>query len=234
MARQRFIWPTLWDDPDLGHVSPLAQLLYIGCFSLADDEGRIHGGPEFLKGAIFRYRKLGVDTVQRLRDELEAACSQFKVYDVNGNTYIAFANWGEFQKPKYAKPSKLPPPPKGKKRRQPKSQSQKLSGNPSPKLPETFREASPIGLGRDGLGLRTTAGSRQKGVAGPIEGLPVNIAYEVMNILKLTNGKDEGSVYVLAELARRATPALLADLRSRCRGHHIGWVVAALKKELAA
>lgn len=234
MARQRFIWPTLWDDPDLGHVSPLAQLLYIGCFSLADDDGRLHGGAEFLKGAIFRYRRMSYRVIENLRGELEAACSNFIVYEAHGNKYIAFTNWGDFQKPKYPKPSKLPPPPKARKRNKPASTKGKSSGNGSGKVPEAFREGSPIGKGRDGLGSSSTGGCKPKGVAAAatFDSLPLNLAYEVMQIVKCTHGKDDGSVEVLAKLAKDLPQSTLADVRSRCAGKHIGWAVKALKGEL--
>jgi hypothetical protein len=212
----------------------MARLLYIGCFSLADDDGRIHGEAEFLKGAIFRYQRLSFDAIRKLRDELETACSNFIVYQAHGNTYIAFTNWGDFQKPKYPKPSKLPPPPKTRKHRKGASTQAKSSGKGSGKPSEAFREDSPIGKGRDGLGLSTTGGCKPKGVAAArtIESLPLNIAYEVMQIVKRTHGADEGSTEVLAKIAKGMPQATVADVRSRCTGKHIGWAVKALKGEL--
>lgn len=238
MPRQRFIWPTLWDDPDIGRLDPLAQLLYIGCFSLADDDGRIHGEPEFLKAAVFRYRKISVTRVRQLRDSVAAACSHFKVYEVDDISYIAFTNWPDFQKPKYPKPSKLPPPPGWRKRRKPAPEQEKPSGNDSSSVDGTFREASPIGKGREGFGLGKAlnpGGSKPRGEAEdtqPLEGLPLNKAYEVMQILKRTHGADEGSPQILDALARRLPQSTLADVRSRCAGKHIGWAVKALKGEL--
>jgi hypothetical protein len=110
MARQRFIWPSLWEDPDLGRVDPLAELLYIGCFSNADDEGRLIGDPTYLKTQMFRYRSISPARVRKLRDELAAVCSNFHVYTVHDVDYIQFLNWPTFQKPKYPTPSKLPSP----------------------------------------------------------------------------------------------------------------------------
>lgn len=146
MARQRFIWPTIWDDPDLGRLSSDARLLYIGCFSLADDDGRILGDPVFLRTQIFRYRTMSDARVTSLRDEVAGACKSFLVYTKDGADYIAFANWNEFQKPKYPRPSKLPPPP-GK--RKSARLSQKASGNGSGSLPEGSSAIPP----RDGLGF---------------------------------------------------------------------------------
>lgn len=155
MARQRFIWPTLWDDPDLGRLSSDARLLYIGCFSLADDEGRILGDPTYLRTAIFRYQNLTDDDIRAIRTEVEKACKSFKVYVKNATEYIAFANWAEFQKPKYPKPSKHPPPPG---RRKSASTQGKSSRNGSEPLPEASRTIPQ----RDGLGLSPPTPQRKR------------------------------------------------------------------------
>lgn len=131
MARQRFIWPQLWDDPDLGQLDDGARLLYIGCFSLADDDGRLIGDPTYLKTQVFRYRKTTPAHVLKLRDQVADACSNFIVYHAAGIEYIAFENWSEYQKPKYPKPSKHPPPPKHRKRRKTSSPGRKPSRNGS-------------------------------------------------------------------------------------------------------
>lgn len=131
MARQRFIWPAIWDDPDMGRLDADSRLLYIGCFSLADDDGRILGDPVYLKTQVFRYRPTTPAQVKRMRDALAEVCKSFRVYEVSGTVYIAFLNWGEFQHPKYPTPSKLPPPPGVRKRRKPAPSSQKASGSDS-------------------------------------------------------------------------------------------------------
>lgn len=154
MARQRFIWPTIWDDPDLGRLSSDARLLYIGCFSLADDDGRIIGDPTYLKTNIFRYRPTTPGQVARLRDEIASSCRSFKVYEVAGIAYIAFLNWSEFQKPKYPTPSKLPAPPGRRSTRKPASGKEKSSGNDSGNRSGRDSGKPPGTIPpRDGLGL---------------------------------------------------------------------------------
>jgi hypothetical protein len=164
MARQRFIWPDLWDDPDLGRVSPLGMLLYIGCFSLADDDGRIIGDPTFLKAEVFRYRNLTPAQVKKLRDEIASVCNSFTVYTVKGVEYVAFLNWNEWQKPKYPRPSKLPAPP-GQRRRKPATESQKSSRNGSP-TPSRTVSVTPSGsdssVGWDGLGSTPQTPQRRR------------------------------------------------------------------------
>ena len=73
-------------------------------------------------------------------------------YTVDGIEYLAFLKWKQYQKPKYPKPSKLPPPPE-------KTEA-KDSGSLSPVLEKDFPNLSPNqekdflpGLGRDGLGM---------------------------------------------------------------------------------
>jgi hypothetical protein len=144
MARQRFIWPSIWDDPDLARLDAEARLLYIACFSLADDDGRLIGEPVHLRATVFKYQPLTDRKVRDIRDRVAGACGNFRVYNVRGTDYIAFKNWSEFQKPKYPRPSKLPAPPWDKKRRNTAPLSQNHSGNgsgnTSPKLPEGLTE----------------------------------------------------------------------------------------------
>lgn len=43
MPRKRMIDPGIWTDDDLGRLGFAERLLFIGLFSLADDEGLIRG-----------------------------------------------------------------------------------------------------------------------------------------------------------------------------------------------
>lgn len=110
MSKQRFIHPELWDDPDLGSLPEAEMLLYIACFSLADDEGRLTAEPAWLRGHIFPYRSYTPEQVREMRDSVAAVCTSFHVYECQGKEFIAFLNWADFQNPKYVKKSKLPAP----------------------------------------------------------------------------------------------------------------------------
>ena len=143
MARQRFIWPAIWDDPDLGRLDAEARLLYIACFSLADDDGRLIGEPVHLRASVFQYQDITDRRVLEMRNRIEAACRSFRVYNVRGIDYIAFKNWPEFQKPKYPKPSKLPAPPWTRKRRNPAPLSQTSSRNGSRSVSVESRDGVP-------------------------------------------------------------------------------------------
>lgn len=163
MARQRFIWPAMWDDPDLAGLPEGAHLLYIASFSLADDDGRIDGNPVFLQSQAFPYRKVTVRTVKRWRDEIATTCSNYHIYVVERREYVQFLNWPEFQKPKYPSPSKLPEPPGFSRNGSGnwfRNDSSRSSGNDS-------------SMGRDGLGWVANTELDPKAAAEvPKEALP--------------------------------------------------------------
>lgn len=48
MARKRMIDPSIWQDEGMAELTPRQQLMYIGLFSNADDDGRICVDPTFL------------------------------------------------------------------------------------------------------------------------------------------------------------------------------------------
>jgi hypothetical protein len=144
MARQRFIWPGIWKDPVFGRMKAEEQTFFIGCFSIADDEGRLLADPAYLRGELFTYRDITLRKVAAVRDSVVAQCPNFHLYKADGVEYIALLKWAEYQKPKYPKPSKLPAP----------------YLEDSPTVPPTLPESSPnngealeprVGLGRDGL-----------------------------------------------------------------------------------
>ena len=199
MPRQRFIWPTLWEDPAIGRLSDTHRVLYIGCFSLADDEGRIIGEPAFLRSHIFPYHKISDARVKQVRDEVDRACPSFCVYVIADVSYIAFLNWSEFQRPKYPKPSKLPEP----------------LGESSPNLGGSVEQDSPVGwvgLGRDGLG-RTVAPLARRDELW-------DVLVEQLGDVSTKNerAKRNGAVKQLRDVG--ATPD---EVRRRCDAYRIRW-----------
>lgn len=130
MARQRFIWPDLWSDPGFASLDPVAQVLYIGCFSNADDHGRLLGDVSYLRSTVWPRagsRRLGVN---KARESMISAMPKLVLYEVEGVEYLAFTNWSEWQKPKYPSASRIPPPPDGSGNRS-RNGSRKHSGNDS-------------------------------------------------------------------------------------------------------
>lgn len=111
MPRRRMIDPTFWTDPDVRKLSLEERLLFIGCISMADDEGRLLGTPEYLKAQIFPYDpRISVGKVKRWRNNIAEKAKNFRLYDNSGVEYVAFLKWSYHQKPSHPKPSRLPPP----------------------------------------------------------------------------------------------------------------------------
>lgn len=156
MPRQRFIWPSFWDDPDTAKLPADERLFFVGLFSLADDEGRLLGELAWLRSHIWQYHDVALEFVRRVRDNVVKANSNVVLYQVDGVEYIALLKWKEYQKPKYPTPSKLPPPPERAVADLPQD-----SGNVSGSLPENSAMGW-VGLGRDGMGKEDDdAGARE-------------------------------------------------------------------------
>ena len=214
MARQRFIWPDIWKDPVFGRLTADEQVFFIGCFSIADDEGRLNADPAYLRGELFTYKDLPLKRILAIRDAVVEKCVHVHLYTADGNDYIALLKWAEYQKPKYPKPSKLPEP----------------FPEASPNLPEGLPESGSVGwvgLGRDGLdraGLGSADEKREERL------------HEVSRMLDQAVDADELSETTLMAYASRLPLAAVAKVResgqlSR-RKVGVGWFVNALKSEL--
>lgn len=159
MPRQRFIWPSFWDDPDTAKLPADERLFFVGLFSLADDEGRLLGELAWLRSHIWQYHDVTLEFVRRVRDSVVKANSNVILYRVDGIDYIALLKWKEYQKPKYPTPSKFPPPPEPTTAALPKDSGNVTAALPkdSGSLPGSLLKNSAMGwdgLGRDELGKR--------------------------------------------------------------------------------
>ena len=97
MIRKRMIQPNIWQDEDFGLLSPLAQLVYIGCITQADDEGRLIGHPAVIKSIIFPYGLVTLEQVFDALQEIIAKNRNFVYYEVDKNYYIQFKKWLKYQ-----------------------------------------------------------------------------------------------------------------------------------------
>ena len=110
MPRRRMIDPNIWQSEDFSKLSTLAKLIFIGMFSLADDEGKGRGKPVYLKSVLFPY-----DDTMRLIDvekTLSEISSNMSVtfYSHDGNEYYIMNNWKKWQTVDKPQPSKIPNP----------------------------------------------------------------------------------------------------------------------------
>lgn len=108
MARVRLISPAFFDNERLGVMDPLARLLFIGLWCMADREGRLEDRPLRLKKQILSWDTCDIDA---LLDAL--AEDGFIVrYEADGERYIAIPKFLVYQRPHSREvPSPIPPPP---------------------------------------------------------------------------------------------------------------------------
>lgn len=109
-ARQRFIHPEIWKDPVFGRLQHIEQVLFVGLFSIADDEGRLNADPPYLKSEIFAYKDYTNKKVKGIRDAVVEKVPSVHLYHAKGIDLICLLKWHDYQKPKYAKASKLAAP----------------------------------------------------------------------------------------------------------------------------
>ena len=148
MSRQRFIHPAIFTSEDFVSLSPLARLLWIGLFTLADDHGRGHASPVSLKASIFPADDIDAVKVVRLRNEIQDR-GMVQIYESAGKPYYLITKWRTYQRPTWSKPTIIPDPPEEP---APSQQSEPIA-NRSPIGDQLIANRSPIGdVGRDGLG----------------------------------------------------------------------------------
>ncbi len=112
MARKRMIDPSVWTDEGMAELTPRQQLLYIGLFSNADDDGRMKCSPSALRLALPTVYA-GIDLAE-IGTDLHAVCAvmrQIVTYCVDGREYLAFRNYRKWQRIDKPSGSVLPPPP---------------------------------------------------------------------------------------------------------------------------
>lgn len=101
------ISPAFFTDPDVGELSALAALLFVGLWTIADREGRLDGDERRLKALVFPYRV--VDT-EALLVELEAKDMIRRYDDVSGRPFLWIRNFTKHQRPHPKEPESVIPP----------------------------------------------------------------------------------------------------------------------------
>ena len=95
MARARNIKPDFFKNEILATCSPMARLLFIGLWLLADREGRLEDRPRRIKGELFPYEEADVDA---LLSELERH-GFVKRYKVDTTAVVLVVNFVKHQRP---------------------------------------------------------------------------------------------------------------------------------------
>lgn len=105
MARARNIKPGFFTNDELAECAPVARLLFVGLWCLADREGRLENRPKKIKAELFPYDD--VDASVYISELVEHG---FLVeYEVDGKKYLEVVNFHKHQKPHHMEaPSILP------------------------------------------------------------------------------------------------------------------------------
>lgn len=108
MARKRMIDPNIWQSEDFSKLSTLGKLVFIGLFSLADDEGRGRCNPVYLKSILFPYEE-GIRSadIDKTLSEISSNMSVI-FYSCDGSSYYSLYNWNTWQKIDRPSESKIP------------------------------------------------------------------------------------------------------------------------------
>ena len=98
MARKRMIDPNIWQSEDFSKLSTLGKLVFIGLFSLADDEGRGRCNPVYLKSTLFPYEEsIRSADIDKTLFEISSNMSVI-FYSCDGSNYYSLYNWNTWQK----------------------------------------------------------------------------------------------------------------------------------------
>lgn len=73
MPRNRMIKPEFWTDEKVGRVSPIARLMFIGLWNLADDYGVVKGNPVYVKSQLFAYDERVISS--EVAEWIESLCT---------------------------------------------------------------------------------------------------------------------------------------------------------------
>lgn len=108
MARKRMIDPNIWQSEDFSKLSTLGKLVFIGLFSLADDEGRGRCNSVYLKSTLFPYEE-GIRSadIDKTLSEISSNMSVI-FYSCDGSNYYSLYNWDIWQKIDKPSQSKIP------------------------------------------------------------------------------------------------------------------------------
>ena len=102
--------PQIWASEDYSELSNFAQLVWIGLFSQADDEGRGKSKPAYLKSILFPYSE-DIKLVKKVDSALNeiAKIMSITFYQLDNNEYYQLENWSKWQKVDKPQASKIPP-----------------------------------------------------------------------------------------------------------------------------
>lgn len=97
--RIRTIKPEFWVDEKIGSLSIGARLLFIGCWSLADDEGILRWNISYILGSLFMYDNFELKDIEKWMTELVKSRLIIQYFEKKNKNSLAFiTNWEKHQK----------------------------------------------------------------------------------------------------------------------------------------
>lgn len=148
MGRIRTIKPEFWEDDRVGQLSPLARLVFIGSWNLADDAGRLRWTADYINASLFMYDNLTTKKVQMLMAEVEAQ-ELVVPYEARGQRLAFVPGWRAHQRIDKPQPARFPEPPSSGEGFHSRNDSRNGNGNDSPQEGKG-REGSREGKGMEG------------------------------------------------------------------------------------
>lgn len=103
----RSLRPEFFADGRMAQLSPMARILYMGLWCIADDEGRGRFHPKSIEGEVFPHETVDIRTL--LTELIEMG--RIVTYDVGAESYFHIPKFTTYQHPNRAFESRLPPPP---------------------------------------------------------------------------------------------------------------------------
>ena len=95
MARARNIKPAFFTNDELSELEPLARILFIGMWTIADFKGCFEYKPKRLKVQILPYDECDIEQLVSALDK----SGFISIYSVQGQRYIKVINFGKHQNP---------------------------------------------------------------------------------------------------------------------------------------
>lgn len=95
MSRARNIKPSFFENEELGELEPLARLLFIGMWTIADFKGCFEFRPKRLKVKLLPYDDCDIE---KLAINLDKS-GFITIYSVQGQRYVKVNNFGKHQNP---------------------------------------------------------------------------------------------------------------------------------------
>jgi len=109
MASRRMIDPGFWKSKAVAGCTPFERLLYLGMVSLADDQGRMLCHPAAIRSCLFPYDDIPLDDMARAIQSLYGR-GFILIYDADGRPALQVVDWWDWQRPRWARPSRFAAP----------------------------------------------------------------------------------------------------------------------------